>query len=147
MSDVLLATRIGTENPSPRRWIDLDATPLAGPQSRSTPLDLVWEAYGLGVSEGQARYSVSITVEHESGGGRVFAEVLGRLGSVIGVDRTGGRVVLKFDRTVQHADTITDFVTLSLGDTPAGVYKLTVEIRDRVGGRTTSRTTRLAINE
>jgi GWxTD domain-containing protein len=148
MSDVLLATRIGSDNPSARRWTDLNATPLAGAHSRTTPLALVWEAYGLAASENQARYSVSITLERETGrGGRVFAEILDRLGNIVGVDRTNNRVVLRVERTTAHAETLADHVLLSLGDTPAGEYKLTVALKDAVSGRTTSRTTRLVIAE
>ena len=77
----------------------------------------------------------------------MFAELLDRLGGAVGVDRTANRVVLKFDRIVQHAETITDHVMLSLAATPAGTYKLTMEIKDLISGQTTSRATTLIISE
>jgi hypothetical protein len=54
---------------------------------------------------------------------------------------------MRFERTVPHAPTIADNITISLGDTPAGVYLLTLRITDRVSGRTTSRAMTLVIRD
>ncbi|HYV97527.1 MAG TPA: GWxTD domain-containing protein [Gemmatimonadaceae bacterium] len=148
ISDVLLATSLRSELAAPARWTDLDAAPLAGPQPKGAPLGLVWENYSLTNEDGHARYAVTLTLERVRGGsGRVVAEILDRIGGAIGVERSGDRVVNRYDRTVAYAPTITDHILMSLGETPPGDYQLTLQITDAVNGKSTSRTTRFSIRE
>ena len=146
MSDVVLATRVGPSVPAPARWRDFSVTPAFGSLASRGHFALLWENYELNARDGQAIYSVSITLQRErSGVGRIAAAITGALASIVSVDRRDDRVVLQFDRTVSWAPSIVDNIDMALGDTPAGDYRVIVEIRDRTNGRTVATTAKLAI--
>jgi GWxTD domain-containing protein len=148
MSDLMLASRVAEQRAQRRSWRDVDATPLAGVHARGTPLGLVWEAYDLAEREGQARYEVAVTVERARGrAGRVVAEILDRLASVIQVDQSDDRATVRFERVVPFSRTLVEGIPVGLGDTPAGTYRVTVAITDRVSGRVTSRTVSVEIRD
>jgi hypothetical protein len=71
------------------------------------------------------------------------------IAGAIGVSRKEARmgVTFEFERDVPYSPTLVDNVTLALGGTPAGNYRLTLSVTDRTSGRTTSRTTRIIIRE
>jgi hypothetical protein len=147
MSDLLLASRTNVVT-SARRWIDFDPELLLGDVKRGGEISLVWETYEAGNRSGDAQYDVSVTIDRESSRlGRIAAEIVGRVASAIGVTRSDDRLAMTFSRRVPYAEVIPDAITLSLRDTPAGSYLLTVTIRDRVSGRSTQRTVQLQIAE
>lgn len=148
LSDVLLATKT---NPAPvaRRWIDFDPEPLLGDVKKGSTLSLVWETYELAQRGQDARYEVHVTLERgTSGAGRIAAQIVSRVASMIGVDASDDdRLAMKFDRVMPHSATIADNITIALGDTPAGIYMLTLRITDRGSGRATSRSMSVTIRE
>jgi GWxTD domain-containing protein len=148
MSDVLLATQFTAPAGTPRSWHDFRLSPLAGAHSRKAPLTLVWESYGLGQADGQAKYEIAVTLEHEhSLISRVAAEILDRLAALVRTDRALNKVTFRFDRNVPYSETIVEGVPIGLTGTPEGSYKVTVAITDHVTGRTTSRTTTVEIQQ
>ncbi|HYV96122.1 MAG TPA: GWxTD domain-containing protein [Gemmatimonadaceae bacterium] len=147
MSDVVLASTATSRGPV-RRWNDLDLQPILGTAIRKGTIALVWENYELGNTGGAAKYLVAVTVEKQrSLAGKIAAQVIGRVGSAVGVDRQGDRVTSHFERNLAYAPVLVDNVDLALGDTPPGTYKVTVAVSDHVTGRTTSRTMILTITD
>jgi hypothetical protein len=148
MSDVLLTSR-ATARSAARRWSDFDVTPLVGAVVKKAQITIVWETYELGSSNGAAKYNVDITMHREetpqSVPGRIAASIIGAIGSAVGVTRSKDEVEFKYDRSAPHAAAVVDNITLSLGDTPAGVYLLTLRITDQVTGKTTGRSQTLRI--
>jgi GWxTD domain-containing protein len=138
MSDVITAARAPAGGAA-TRWSDLAIEPIVGTVVSQGRVTLVWENYELGSDAGSARYTVSITVaRRRSRAGRIAAEIIGRAGSTIGIDRTDDRVTTHYERTVAHSPVVLDNIELALGDTPEGDYLITVGILDRVTGRETS---------
>ena len=147
MSDVLLAAGASSRG-SPLRWRDLTIQPMVGTVVQKGQIALVWENYELANERGAARYTVSVTVERQrSTIGRIAAQFIGRVGSAVGIDRTDDRVTLHYDRNVPHAPALLDNVAVALGTTPAGPYRLTISIMDKVSGRATSRSMNLMVTE
>ena len=147
MSDVLLAATASSRG-TPLRWSDLDILPLVGTVVRKGQIALVWENYELGNDGGTARYTVSVTIERQrSVLGRIATQFIGRVGTAAGIDRSENRVTLHFERNVPYAPALLDNVTLGLGSTPAGSYRLTIGVADRVSGRATSRSMNLTVQE
>jgi GWxTD domain-containing protein len=146
LSDVLLATKVNST--LARRWVDFDAEPLLGDVKKGSDLSLVWETYELGERDRQSRYEVAVTIERgQSGMGKIAARIVSRVASIVGVDATDDKLALKFDRVAPYATTIADNITISIGDTPAGVYLMTLRITDRVTGRAASRSMTLVITD
>jgi hypothetical protein len=108
----------------------------------------VWETYVLVERDRQSRYEVAVTIERgQSGMGKIAARIVSRVASIVGVDATDDKLALKFDRVAPYATTIADNITISIGDTPAGVYLMTLRITDRVTGRAASRSMTLVITD
>jgi GWxTD domain-containing protein len=147
ISDVMLAASAELRGSSPaRRWTDYRIAPSAGMVAPGGNVTFVWENYDFTPRGTSSEYRIAIAIQRErSAAGRVAARVVSRISGAVGVDRTDDRVTVRFDRTVPHAATVADFVTLELGDTPAGRYRATLEITDLVSGRTASRTTTFVI--
>ena len=146
MSDVLVATSARARQGAASRWNELAMTPLVGVARSGAQLDLIWENYELGARESSARYTVTVALERErSAAGRIAARIVGVVGGRVGVDQTNDRMAIHFERSAAYSPAILDMVTLSLGQTPRGSYRLTVEVADNVTGRVTSRTSRLVI--
>jgi hypothetical protein len=142
LSDILFATRVAPRSGGQGRWRDFDIRPHAGPVSAGGTLDVLWEVYDLTARDGAASYDVAITIaqsDTRGGLGRITAEVIGTIGRVVGVDRQNNRITSRFTRTVAAGRAVADHVTISLGDTPPGVYSMTIEVTDRATGRTASR--------
>ena len=155
LSDILLATTATTTataaastTDAPRRWRDLDVVPLLGDIAKGAEIALVWETYELGRAGADARYDVAITIERQRGkGGRIAAQIAGRLAGAVGIDVRKDKVEMRYERTVPFAPVVAENVSVALGDTPPGAYRLTVQITDRVSRRVTSRGLNLVIRE
>ena len=148
ISDPLIARR-AVEHGVVRGWRDLEITPTAGTIAKGAELSIVWENYDLGDSTGSARYGVAVTVQREFKGllPQIRARIIGAYAAFAGVDRTEDRVVMRFERQMPHARVVVDHVEIALEDTPAGNYTLTLEITDRVTGKTTARRVPFVIRE
>lgn len=148
ISDPLLATRV-VPSEAPRRWTDFEVTPLLGEIAPGSAVSLVWENYELGERDGSAQYTVKLTLERKWKMflNRVRARVISAWAAMMGSEQTSDRVIFHYDRSVAHAAALADYVTLALEDTPAGNYDLSLEITDKVTGKTTSRTTRIVIRD
>lgn len=147
ISDVLLARTVEPRGAVPkRRWTDFRVAPITGAVPVKGQLSLLWENYGFAERSAAAEYNIAVTIQRErSGAGRVAARVVSRITGAVGVQSGDDRMAVRFDRTMPHAPAIADFITLELGETPAGSYRLTLEITDLVSGRTATRTTRFIV--
>lgn len=147
MSDVLIASD-ATARGAPQRWRDLTIHPIVGTVVRRGKFAMVWENYDLADDRGSSKYTVTVTIDRQrSLPGRILAQVIGRVGNAMGVDRTEDRVTIHYDRNVPHASAVLDNVELGLGETPPGDYLITVRIDDQITGRATQRTLRLTVAE
>jgi hypothetical protein len=123
------------------------------PSGGTIPLNgdvaLLWENYDLDERDGAARYDVTVTIEREYAllVNRIRARVVGSASALLGIDRIEGRVVIRFEREVPYAPVLVDHVILSMDGAPAGEYRVTTEVRDRVSGRTASRQSRIFVRE
>jgi GWxTD domain-containing protein len=146
VSDLLLATRAESRTPAPRRWTDLDLTPVAGPLTRDTEFSLVWENYDFGESGGQSKYGVSVTISAEHTlPEKITAKIVGSLNGMVGRSDYVDGVRFRFERAVSFAPAIVDQVSLSLDTTPPGSYRVTLEVTDHVSGKVTERTRRIIV--
>jgi GWxTD domain-containing protein len=148
LSDVLFAKRVAPRGNTRERWHDFEITPHLGPLLPGGTLEVLWETYELAPRDGLVTYDVAVTVaqaDTRTGLGRIAAQVIGAVGSVVGVDRQNNRVTSRFTRSVAAGSAIADHVTISLGDTPTGVYTMTIEVTDKTGGRTASRSRTLVV--
>jgi hypothetical protein len=148
MSDVLLGTS-GEPRGVPRRWYDVEVAPGGGTIPLNGDIALLWENYDLGSRDGSARYDVTVTVQREYAllVNRIRARVVGGAATLLGVDRVEGRVVIRFERDVAHAPALVDHVILSMDGVPSGDYELTIQVTDRISGRSASRVTRVSVRE
>ena len=112
-------------------------------------MSIVWETYEPGLRDGSAEYAVKLVLERkwQMFLNKVRARVVSAWAAMMGSEQTSDRVIFRYDRVLPHADAVADVVTLALEDTPAGNYDLTLEITDKVTGRTASRTTRIVVHE
>jgi GWxTD domain-containing protein len=146
ISDLLLVDRPATASRGTagwRGWTDAGLRlrgDLALP-SRDT-VAVYWEGYGLRPdSAGRVRYDVQVTmrlVEIDRGGG-VLGRTLGSLADALGMTAEGeDQVGVRFtrDEPLAGRDRIPDLLTLGLGEAPAGRYRLTVTLTDRLHGGT-----------
>ncbi len=147
VSDVLLATR--AEQPGPgARWSATNAVPLAGPVARAAALDVVWENYEFGERDGRAEYAVALTVVRT--GSPAVRSAVQLYSPAFERDTVGGRgdhLVLNFERNVPHASAFADLIHVSLGTSAPGRYALTLDIRDKISGRTATTTATFEIRD
>jgi hypothetical protein len=147
LSDVLIASRAESRAP-PRRWTDVDVTPLLGDIAKASTISLVWENYELGQQGTSARYDVAVAIERErSKSGAIAASIVGLIGGTAGITSTKDKVTIKFERNVPFASVITENISVALGQTPPGSYRLTVQVADKVSGRIASRVSRIVIRD
>ena len=50
-----------------------------------------------------------------------------------------------FGRTVPYSAAVADLLTIELGETPTGIYRLSLSVTDRVAGAVTTRETRVVV--
>ena len=141
ISDVLLATSAEPRGAADARWTDLAIEPVVGSFAHGGQLALVWENYELGQRAGTADYDVTVTLTRgRSVLGRIGASLVGALASAAKIDRSEDHIAITFERTRAGGAAIADHVTLALGDSPGGSYTLTLQVTDKVTGKTVSRT-------
>ncbi len=147
VSDLLLATALKPGKPVPVRWRDFNIAPLLGPLAQKGTVDVIWENYDLGARSGQTQYSVVITLERQrTASGRIAAAILGFAASAVGIDRKSDRVTFRFDRAGPAAPgAFVDRISLAMNETPAGDYRVTLEVTDKANGRKARGTTQLVI--
>jgi hypothetical protein len=144
LSDLLLARAPGAVATA-ERWHGLGVTPIA-PRIPGGKFALVWETYDLTAKDGDASYELVISVRPlKSGFQRLYANTVGAVRGLIGVEQLEGRVDIRFARTVAHAPIIVEQYGLDLSQNEPGVYELTVEVRDMHGDRRSRRTTTFII--
>jgi GWxTD domain-containing protein len=148
ISDVLLASRAAPRS-TPRRWTDFDFDASAGSLAQGASIALMWENYELGERDGSAQYQVTLTLERKYTMllNRVRARVISAFAAMVGSEQTADRVVFHYDRAAAHTPVIADYVTLVLEDLPGGNYDLTLDITDKVTGRSASRTMRVVVRD
>ncbi len=149
LSDLLLATFSRPNKPAPARWSDFNIAPLLGALPSKSTLDIIWENYDVAARGGQSQYAIAITLQRQrSTGGRIAAAILGVAASAVGIDRRSDRVTMKFDRSGPAAPgAFVDRVSIAMGDTPAGDYRLTLEVTDKVSGRKATSASNITIRE
>lgn len=149
-SDIVIASTVQAPRmpAQPMRWSDYSAAPIVGVMERGGTFNLLWENYDVSARNGQAQYQVAVTVQRErSEGGRIAAAILGFAANALRIDRRDDRVISRFDRSVAPAPVIVDHVSIGLADTPAGDYRITLEVTDVATGRKATRVTALTIRD
>ena len=148
LSDVLLVAN-ATPRAGARRWSDIDVAPTAGTIPHGGQVALIWENYDFGQADGSAKYSVTVSIErrYKETINRIRARVIGAFAAIAGVERTSDRVVFRYERSVAHAPTLLDYLTIGLDESPAGEYRLTLEVTDHLTGKTATRVQRLVISD
>lgn len=138
-SDLVLATEVRPAKPQPARWSDYGIAPVLNAVPKGSTLQLLWENYELGERNGQAEYTIAVSIEPmRSNAERVVASVANALARGVGIDRAKDRVRYRFERTTPHAPAVVDAIGLALGGTPSGDYRIVVEISDKISGRKTT---------
>jgi hypothetical protein len=147
LSDVLIAQSVAGDAGA-HRWDDLIIRPLSGTHARTEELALVWENYDFSSDSGVAKYSITIAIERQrSNPGSIVASIVRGIAGAVGVSRDENRFEITFDRTVAHKPVILENLALEVGDTPAGTYRLTVTVTDRISGRVHSRVRPLVLSD
>jgi hypothetical protein len=152
LSDVVLADSVSpSAGTAGERWSDFTITPNVGAVTHARRLALLWETYGLAGDAGSSRYRVSIALTRAPGGSaarRIAAAIVGGARSAVGMSARGDdRVVLSYQREVPTRPAVADYLTLDLGDAPAGRYRLSVEVVDLVTGQRATRETAVTVLE
>jgi hypothetical protein len=135
MSDVLVADRVTPPADSAYRWTDLLIEPSAGVLEPGQDIGVAWETYGLTERDGQVGYRVELelTVTQVTGRKSLYARIKGGVADLIGLSAVGtDRVSLVYDRSRPATAVALDYLTLDLAGSPAGRYRLTVQITDLV---------------
>ncbi|HUO51823.1 MAG TPA: GWxTD domain-containing protein [Gemmatimonadaceae bacterium] len=142
LSDLLVADRLTPRSDTPARWTDFLISPDLAVVRRGHPFALLWEMYGFAPLKGLDRYRVTVTVQrlHAGGVGEFFTRIVGGIGGAVGLSGSGSdRVSLTFPREVAAGPVSVDYVTLDVGNAPAGPYLITVDVTDLVANVTTRR--------
>jgi hypothetical protein len=136
MSDVLLATTVGSASTAVRRWTDVPATPLVGTASRARGVTLVWENYDVSDSAGTAALDVTVQLMPLDRTVSVSAAVIARLRGLVGaaVSRNDGSSEVRFSQRRGWAPILVDQLQLDLRTVPDGRYALRVVVSDPVAG-------------
>ena len=147
ISDVIVASRAEPRGATATRWNDLSVDPVVRSLARGSQLALVWENYEMGSREGLASYEVAIDVRRErSLAGAIATSIVGGLAQAARIERIGDdRVSMRVDRSMPHAAAFVDYITIDLGETPAGTYEVTLQITDTVSGQSQSRKARVVV--
>ena len=140
LSDLLVARTVTPRaGDAPTRWSDFDIVPNFGRVHRGQTFALLWETYDLAPRDGNDSYEVGITIAPEQSGGGIggfFARIVGGVAGAVGLAHASGdSITLQYPRRTPAAPTNVDFVTLDVGDSPAGRYVVRVTVTDKVSGR------------
>jgi GWxTD domain-containing protein len=150
LSDLLVANTVTPRSASAARWSDFLISPDLGVVRRGRPFALLWETYGLGAERGLNRYRVTVTVQRVHGGGvgEFFTRIVGGISGAVGLSGSGSdKVSLTFPREVTARPVDVDYVTLDVGQAPAGSYKIIVEVADLVANVTSRQESAILIVE
>ena len=150
MSDVLLgdAPKVREASAGAKRWTDIAIEPNVGIFDARSPIGLVWEIYSLAARDGQNKYRLAVTVERVAKGGAIgfAARLFDGLGRTVGREQRGrDQLTVSFDRTVASANTLVEYLSLDLSDSPSGEYRLRVDITDLANQKKTTRQTAFTI--
>lgn len=159
MSDILVATRAEPRSQTSRRWSDFEVVPLTDAVPLRADVTLIWENYEFGADSGTTKYGVTVTLTRVAappspargrGGAarppdRIGANIISRVAAAIGIKRTQDEAEFTFQRTAPHAGVVVDYIQLSLRDTPAGYYRLTLKVSDQITGKAVGRSQQLVI--
>jgi len=149
-SDLLMARRVvNTASAASRtaRWAELGVEPLGALViAQRDTFSLYWELYGLSAASDQRlRYEVEVqvTVLSVDRGPDAMARFFGGVADLVGLSAVGeDKLALRFTReapsTSENRQRLPELLTLGLGTSPPGRYRLTVNVTDRVSGRTTT---------
>jgi hypothetical protein len=132
----------------PERWSDLVVTPSAAVMRRGQSFGVMWEAYGLEPRGGTERYRVelALTVLGVARPDNFIARIIGGVADAVGLSAKGDNpVALAYERERPAGPVALDYVTLELGDAPAGRYRLAVRVTDRNAGTSATATRELTI--
>lgn len=149
MSDVLLG-----DSPKPksesggRRWTDFTMQANVGIFAARAPIGMLWELYELAERDGQNRYRLAVSVERVTKGGAsgFAARLFDGVGRTLGREQRGrNSLTISFDRAVAAANTLVEYLSLDLSDSPVGEYRLRVESTDLVSQKKASRETTFCI--
>jgi hypothetical protein len=152
LSDVLVADQVAPKaGTAGERWSDFLISPNVGVVKRGQNFALLWETYGLKPApDGSDKYRVAITLHRLRGGGLggLVAKIIGGVAGAVGLSNSGqDNVQLAFTRQVPARPVSVDYVTLDLGNAPAGQYLLSVEITDLANNQRVSRESAVSIVE
>jgi GWxTD domain-containing protein len=151
LSDLLIADQVTSRTGSGgARWSDFLIAPNMGFVKRGHPFALLWETYGLTPQKGSNKYKVSITVQRVRAGGfgGFVAKIVGGISGAVGLSASGDdKVSLSFPREVPAAEVNVDYVSIDLGEAPAGTYLVTVDVTDTVTNATTRQVSSLTVLE
>jgi GWxTD domain-containing protein len=151
LSDVLIADSVSPGSGGDARWSDFRIAPSVGRVRRGRSFAMLWETYDLKpMANGNVSYSVTITLRREKGGGlgAFAAKIIGGVGSAIGITGSGAdRISLTYPRQAPGRPVAVDYVTLDVGEAPAGNYILSVNVTDLTTHRQTMRERALTIVE
>ncbi|MGI9077885.1 MAG: GWxTD domain-containing protein, partial [Gemmatimonadaceae bacterium] len=107
---------------------------------RNDTIHIYWETYGLArdsAGNGHARVKLNLHVDKLQRTSGIDI-VIGGLGDALGLTAKGDdRVSLSYDRTVAPdvIDRAPDYLSLAIGDSPAGTYTLEIEVLDTGTGQ------------
>jgi hypothetical protein len=150
LSDLLIAEQVTPRKPGPERWSDFLIAPNMGYVKKGKRFALLWEDYGLTPQRGNDRYNVTVTVQRvrPGGFGGFVAKIVGGVSGAVGLSATGeDKVSLTFPREAPASEVLVDYVTLELGEAPAGRYIVTVDVTDLVSNATTRQTSSITVLE
>jgi GWxTD domain-containing protein len=136
ISDVLLSLGVDSPPGTPTGWRDFKITPTVGAVVAGGTVSLLWENYDFSAADGMSKYEVVVTLTRtRSGAGALTASVLGALASVARVETAPDKVVVRYSRNAAASPVLVDNVSILLNSSPAGTYGLTLEVMDKVSGR------------
>jgi GWxTD domain-containing protein len=138
-SDLIVATG-ELSNTTAERWYDAPVTPVIDPVRAGTPVTLLWELYDPPEADGTATYTVTVRLTAVSVARRgLVARIIGGVADALGVSAEGDDViVLQYERRRSAGSVATEYVTLDLGDTSPGRYRVEVEAVTPEGKRATA---------
>jgi GWxTD domain-containing protein len=142
VSDLVIAEEVELRNTTATapRWRDFAIRGAAtGAFARGRPVSLLWETYGLsGQPEGsEVRLSITVRREDGTGAGAVAARVLGLAASAVGITtRDRNTLTLAYMRRLPAVPAVAEAVSLDLGRTSPGRYRIVLVVEDRATGRT-----------
>ena len=149
ISDILLGSKPALRGSNaPGRWTDVEITPNVGDFAPGASVGLVWEMYDLAAKDGNSQYRLAISVERtERGGALGFAvRVADGLGRAVGRTQQGrDKFTITFDKTAAAAATLVEYLSLDMASSPAGSYRLRVEVTDLATQKKSSRDTEFRI--